>query len=481
MQLIVESNSTWGVSMSVRKAIWASSIFGSFLFNFAAFAQDAVPPVYSWMLPKTVLDVTIIYSYAECTVGPDGKTAHHKVNIAPTISSRSVADKISGWRTVDTNTLISFWNDQNITITTYSGNHILNSVAANPTSEASTIVGNIFTGVVKLGALAFGVAAPAAARPAGQETNCPSPDDPTSTIKGYKNTIQQLETALANGTNTDTPQNVLAKIQALQSLIADAQSKLTLTIQATIDPGYIAPDKIQVDPHASAPTPSGEPGPIATNGLIASLTPSADQIKNLKWFAQPIDPTTLAELQASLLVNVYMDFPNASPKISPEGDGYHQTKVGSHDNAVTYREAAYVPILVWRGDKNAVSNPGDDPLLKPVQLLPAKSVAFAQYGTEQMVPYKAVTFQNNSWSVTFADDGEITSASFASKSWGANATSVFSAAASTANSIASEQRAAAQANSPASQASAIQGQADLIYQTQRLALCQADPGSCPSK
>jgi hypothetical protein len=98
-----------------------------------------------------------------------------------------------------------------------------------------------------------------------------------------------------------------------------------------------------------------------------------------------------------------------------------------------------------------------------------------------MVPYKADAFKNNGWSISFADNGEVTSASFATKSWGANITSLFSSAASAGNAIGTEQRAAAQANSPSNQAAALQSQADLIYETRRLALCQADPASCPSK
>jgi hypothetical protein len=156
--------------MSRHFAISAALIGAAILSNTAAKAQTAntVPPVYSWMLPKTVLDVSIIYTYAECKVGgADGKTAHYKFNVVPTVTSRSAPDEIPGWRTVDTNDLISFWNDQNITIGTYSGTHILSSVAANPTSQIGTIVGNVLTGAVKLAALSFGVVAPAAARPAG--------------------------------------------------------------------------------------------------------------------------------------------------------------------------------------------------------------------------------------------------------------------------------------------------------------------------
>jgi len=430
------------------------------------------------MLPKTVLDVSIVYTYAECKVGTDGK-ARYKFNVVPTVTSRSAPDKIPGWRTVDTNDLVSFWSDQNITIGTYSGTHILSSVAANPISQIGTIVGNVLTGTVKVAALSLKVAAPTTLgeKLPGQESDCADVDDPGSAIKGYKKAILTEETNLANGKNTDTPQNVMAKVQALQNLMADAQSKLTLTIKATIDPGYVAPDKIQVDPDEPAPEQNSTPAPIATTGLIASLKPSDGQLKKLFTLLNQAD---IATLRSNLTVNIYLDFAHASPKLSPEGGGYAQTHVVNHDNSVSYREPAYIPVLVWRGDKNA-PKPADDQQLKAVQLLPTQNVAFAQYGEEKMVPYKADAFKNNSWSISFADSGEITSASFASKSWGANVTSLFSSAASAANAIGSEQRAASLAESPSTQAAALQGQADLIYQTQRLALCQADAASCPSK
>jgi hypothetical protein len=447
----------------------------TFHLSTAAVAQSAetVPPVYSWMLPKTVLDVSIVYTYAECKV--NGKTAHYRFNVVPTVTTRAVPDKIPGWRTVDTNDLISFWNDQNITIGTYAGTHILSSVAANPVSQIGTIIGNVLTGAVKIAALSFGVAAPAAATPEGHEADCPNADDPASAIKGYRTSIQKLESDLASGTNTDTPQNVMIKVQALQNLMADAQSELSLTIKATIDPGYVAPDKIQVDLDEPAPAPTSAPAPIAATGLIASLTPSAGQLQKLKW----IKPSDIETLQTNLRVNIYLDFAHASPKLLPDGGVYPQTVVVSHDNAVSYREPAYIPVLVWRGDKNA--KPGDDLQLKSAQLLPTQNVAFAQYGPEQMVPYKADVFKNNSWTISFADNGEITNASFASKSWGANVTSLFGSAASAANAIGSEQRTAAQANSSSNQAAALQSQADLIYEKRRLALCQADAASCPSK
>jgi hypothetical protein len=107
-----------------------------------------------------------------------------------------------------------------------------------------------------------------------------------------------------------------------------------------------------------------------------------------------------------------------------------------------------------------------------------KAVPFAQYGFTEKLPITARIFRTISWAVTFNEFGEVTNATFSSKAWGSNATSLFGSAASAASSIAAEQQKAA---SPSAQAAATQAQADEIYQTQRLALCEAHPASCPSK
>lgn len=98
------------------------------------------------------------------------------------------------------------------------------------------------------------------------------------------------------------------------------------------------------------------------------------------------------------------------------------------------------------------------------------NLPFGQFGVAQSLPLQAGTFQGLTWAITFLEDGQITNASYSSKAWGVNLTSLFGAGASSANSIATEFRnAATQANASAeTEATKIQGQADLIYQTHRL-------------
>jgi hypothetical protein len=461
---------------SMSRTVWISFLGAGLLLNSAALADDPVPPTYSWMLPRTVIDVTIVYTYAGCTI--DSGKKHFKIKITPTLTARAIPDRLPGLRTVKTQDLISFWEDRNISITTFGGSHILNSVGANPTNQGSTIIGNILGGVSKIVAIGLGVAAPAAAGvPPQVSIDCPDEVDPAKQIKDYQKKIHSLEVELSTGPADDIQKRDTAQIQALQNLMAEAQSKMSLTLKATIDPGYTDPLNISVDPDAPAVEPTATPVPIKKTGLIASLVPTQGQLKDLKWVADPKDPI----LHVLLEVNIYLDFVHASVPVPTHSDGYHQTPVGSRDDSIIYRDVAYIPVLVWRGDKDAPATQGQDPLNKAIQLLPDQRMAFAQYGVEETLPIRAEAFKNYSWSITFADDGEITSASFASKSWGANATSLFGTAASTANSIAGEERSAAQAASPSSQASALQAQADLIYETRRLALCQADPGSCSGK
>jgi len=213
---------------------------------------------------------------------------------------------------------------------------------------------------------------------------------------------------------------------------------------------------------------------------VAAFDLSDKQLEKLHWY-KDIKDVSSSE-RALLQVNVYLDFSHADVPISSQGGKYQQT--GMRQGYI-YRAVAYIPVLVWLGAKpsdapssNQPSSDDAPPAKPPVQLSPPQRMAFAQYGVLQTLPLSPGTFQSLTWAITFLDNGEATSASFVSKSSGVNASAFLGTAASTANSIATEQRAAA---SPSNEALQLQGQADLIYQTRRLALCQSEPASCPSK
>jgi hypothetical protein len=102
----------------------------------------------------------------------------------------------------------------------------------------------------------------------------------------------------------------------------------------------------------------------------------------------------------------------------------------------------------------------------------------SQFGVQRTLPFSASAFKNLQWSVSFLENREVTNGSFSSKATGVGAAVLFG---TTANSIATEQRSAENAGNPSGEANALQGQADLIFQTHRLEICQATPANCPSK
>jgi hypothetical protein len=442
--------------MIARIPVYSAFFLTAFMLSAPAFAEDVDPPTFTWMLPRTVLDVTVIYTYGGLV---DGQP---KIKITPTITARAVPDVSAGHRGIATKSLVSFWEDRNITITTANNTHILTSVSSNPVNQTSSIIGNILGGVGKLVAVSLGV--PAAAVDAGGK-KCP--DNWAPLVESQQTQMRKLQLELATGPADDIQKRDTAQILALQTLLTDEQSKMSLTIHGTIDPGFTNPEHIVVDPEAKPDSLPSQPGAVQKGGLIASLMPTDSQLAHVMWGCLP---NPVRDLQ----VNVYLDFKNASvPDKNADDHEHKQTIVVNHDDTIiSYREVSYIPVEIWRGNKNG---PASD---KPVELAPAQAVPFAQYGTEQTLPLNAPTFKNFKWSISFAESGEITNASFASLSWGKDATSLFQTAASATNGIATEQRTAA---NPETAATLKQGQSDEIYQTQRLALCESTPTSCPGK
>lgn len=446
---------------------------------------------FTWMLPKTVIDTTIAYTFKECAGGKP------LINITPTLAAKAIPDLLVGQMQLATGDLQSITQDRGISLQTFGSSRILNSIGSSPTSQVAQIGGNILGGIAKLVAVAFGVPATAADKSTSSPPTtplCASDSNPESApaianqIKRLKTEIQTLQAEIAglkSGPDPITPpdQSVqrrdTAAIAAAQTLITTLQDKLTITIKTTIDPG--------VTPVVVNTNSDGAPLPIPTrqsvvqnSGLVATICPSKKQLDNAKWFSNidklfEGDKTACAAVP-NLNVNVYLDFPHGHGTMydGTHQGKYEQTQVSSDD---LYRDVGYIPVLVWRGVKSAKSDDSNPPT-EPVQLAQPMTMAFGQFGVAQVLDLKANAFKSLTWQVTFLEDGEITAASFTSKAVGVTATSLFGTAASAANSIATEQRSAA---NPENQATALQGQADLIYQRQRLALCEANPSTCPSK
>ncbi len=430
---------------------------------------------YAWMLPKTVIDTTIVYTFQDCKNGA-------KISITPTLVSRTLPDLRVGQKSIEPETLEAFSKDKGISLQTFGSSGILNSIGSQPTSETSQIVGNILGGVAKLVGVFAPFALTAEAPPApkcatGEESGAGIAEQ----IAGLKGKIKNYEKELSDGVDEAAQKRYAAAIQAAQSLITTLQSQLTISIKTTIDPG-VSPVVVDTENDTSSYQIHGN-GDVDNSTLIAMICPSKKQLEKAKWFSNLEElfgnGRTACQAVPSLMINVYLDFPNGhSTMYEPDHTGpYKQTESPDGDH---YRDVGYIPVLVWRGEKKSgdPSKDADGTITGPVQLAPPLTMPFGQFGVSQKLPLEVRNFRSINWAVTFLESGERTNATFTSKAWGLNATNLFGSAASTANSIVTQERSIA---SPSTRATTLQGQADLIYQTERLHLCEQNPAKCPSK
>lgn len=70
---------------------------------------------YTWMLPKTVLDVTLAYSFQDCT------DTSAKFKITPTLAERPIADLRVGQKSLSPEAMQSFQQDKSISLQTFAG------------------------------------------------------------------------------------------------------------------------------------------------------------------------------------------------------------------------------------------------------------------------------------------------------------------------------------------------------------------------
>lgn len=470
--------------MIAIRSMAAALVISFTLHSSSSFAVDTR---FTWMLPKTVIDTTVGYTFESC------KSGSLKVKIAPTLISRAVPDTVVGRMALNTDKLQSFWQDRNISIQTFGSSHILNSIGSSPTSQVAQIGGNIFGALAKIVAIGVGIApADAGEGPPRLSIDCATGDGSAQAIADrivvLKKLIQSKQDELASGVDEATQKKDNAAIQAAQSASSTLQDQLTITIKTTIDPG-ISPTNVDPD---SAGLSGNNSGSVQQSGLVATICPSIGQLKKAKWFADD-DLDNLPKAQGAicsnlvpLQVNVYLDLENGQGTMygKAHSGAYQQTDVDKSTDL--YRDVAYIPVLVWRGERPTNKDPKalktyldrEGSPSGPIQLGDPKVMPFGQFGVSQMLPLTAGYFKSLTWQVTFLEDGEITAASFLSKATGLNATAFFGSAVNAANSIATEER---NANSSSSQANALQAQSDLIYQTHRLQICQGDPANCPSK
>jgi hypothetical protein len=420
----------------------------------------------------------------------------------------------------ESDTFDSFLQDRNIAITTFAGSHILSSIGSKPTDQTAAIVGNILGGATKLAGIAFGAPIAAGAPAALTKPSCGDVQTAANNVQKYRKQIEKLEADEIRDVppleppppGTKPPVSVddatlkkdAAQIQVLQTLMTEEQKKITLTVKGTIDPGF-DPAFFASDAH-EPPHTGQKPGPvfkdIPLDGLVATIAPTSKELVQKKWLKDLTDKDT-----NPLEIKVYMDFANSKlysyvSAVAARHEEFKEPIPQVHvdkppsdapENGDLFRAPRYIPVLVW-GNKDTKTlvppdtpdDDADDPDPGPIsngpkQLIAPKTIPFAQYGFTERLPIRAHLFRQIEWAVTFNDFGEVTNATFSSKSWGSTATSLFANAASAASSIAAEQQKAAAANSPSAQAAKYQAIGDEIYEQGRAALCQAHPASCPSK
>lgn len=150
-----------------------------------------------------------------------------------------------------------------------------------------------------------------------------------------------------------TQKKLSGAVQAAQSLITDLQNMLSFTIKTTIDPG-ITSVVVDTENDTAAFIGQRKDGKVDNSGLIAIICPSKKQIGDLKIFSNTDSLFSLGRTACDALpmlkVGVYLDFTNGhSTMYGPEHLGdYEQTDVGKDQ---LYRDAAYIPVSVWRGQK----------------------------------------------------------------------------------------------------------------------------------
>jgi hypothetical protein len=366
----------------------------------------AASPTFSWMLPKTVLQVEAKYTLTDCRVEKGKLRAI--VNITTAVTPSYIADPSpgplarDGWIILDTDKLHTFWQDHQIEVKTYQGTHVLQQLSTTATDQTGQIVSNVITSVTKLAGIAFGV--PTASGQSEVQDCTPG-----------KQRIGDVESKTKDLAKVD-PNGAQGKrlTQQIQSL----KNSLSFSVTCFVDPGYFANacgDLIKND---------GQAPQIIHQNRVATIRPDGKQLRQSGWYKNEISDNADT---SDFALEVYLDFANGRPKdIAPcvdDATPCSRRRVELTSGAF-YREPAYIPVRIYQGSDSDAEH-----------LLFLKSFFFGQFGVPRSVPTHAPTFGKAAWTLNFGESGELTDGSYGSVAIGVGATSLLQGASTGASSF----------------------------------------------
>ena len=275
---------------------------------------------YTWMLPKTVIDVSVRYDFVNCNA--DGRI---EFNITPTLTVRSIPDPKVGLVSVELDPLKSFWQNSYVQVGTYERSHILKSIGSQPSSAVNAIFSNIVSGVTSLVATRLGVAG-------GAKFTANDLKDQVKNEEAYylacgdtkddRATIDVLKGQIRIWQNQSTA--VLKSLNSPNSAIGNQPSKSAAPAgTAKSDTGNSVPEDKRTNPDA---TPSDETTPGADEGN--KIEKAQKTLKNLdELIKNATDKVTALESRLTFTLELVID-----PAYPINRDGTVTAGIGADGN-----------------------------------------------------------------------------------------------------------------------------------------------------
>jgi hypothetical protein len=392
-------------------------------------------PVLAWHLPRNSIEATAQYEFLGCSL--EGNRLRLTLASTVTLASRSARDD-SARVEIPTSDLRSFWSTNTVAVKT-NDDGVLQTIAAKPSDQTPAIIGNVIQTAVKVLPLALGV--PVAAR--AQRAEC-------GEAVAVRRQIDALRESLRN------PRVETKEVERLTAAIARLRGLVTVTEKATYAPG---------DTPAFAPPQPDQPLSAGNPLVVLLLTPGRQGVERARW----LSPAGLASaftaegaagpdlLAHRVEVQLRTGRPEAlAPTPLPAGAHYRDPRrLDFH--VVQYRVV---------NDEAAADAPE------------VHGFRFAQLGTPRTLPIHPRFAESLDYSFTFAEDGLMTSGSFANTARGLAVSSMLLTAAGGAATAGATVAGAPTARLEAATAR-IKAEADLIEARSRLRKLQEEAGQAP--